>query len=633
MFIALFNAGSSPSALLKTPGVSLELALDPYQMADKKGHFECPDTRIYQTLAFNTPESLFETVPMICANTGRIIASWCRLDNRADLAANLHMDNRSLSGTADPQLILLAYERWGNRCVEYLVGDFSFCIFDPKEKTVFAARDPMGVKPLYYCHLGGVLVVASGARVFHALEGLELTPDEEWMALHLIGRSESLTATPWPQVSKLAPGHTLSFSANAKLSLSKYFSFKDDSTNEITRSQDRLEAYQLILEESVRCRLRTNYPLGCETSGGLDSSTVTGYAARNWKQDNNDLHAFGFAFLDQEISLILETSRLHNIANNHIVTTRQRSNLAQLLDRSLTVLGYPEEHSNGTTHDQFYRDASRFNVRTLLSGFGGDEVVTNSGSLLWAELIDQGKLLVLLKNLPGMMPVKAARLAKLLSLEFRKPRVSPMFAAGVRRWEQLLVRDNVTVQYDLRKKYLQPLKYSSPYRRINSFVLGDRLGPAVSTRLDNCTLMAASRKIDYRWPLLDVRLIQRYLSTPSIEKYGAGNGRYLHRRAIEGTVPNKIQWKPKEMGQAGPTNALAEEGGSYLADRYESLCENLHGGLENIFDIKKFESSLPQINKITAFGNSSAEISIQSVYLHQLRKLESLNAWLHKYHS
>ena len=79
--------------------------------------------------------------------------------------------------------------------------------------------------------------------------------------------------------------------------------------------------------------------------------------------------------------------------------------------------------------------------------------------------------------------------------------------------------------------------------RINDFILQHRLGPWIARRLETCTLVAATYGVEYEWPLLDARLVQQYLSTPSIEKADRMGARYLHRRAVEGVVPAKVAWK------------------------------------------------------------------------------------------
>lgn len=630
MYVGLFSASSNKPAAFNTTNTALHQALDPFENADRSGIWESPTARLCQSLTFNTPESCFEVVPDVCTDTGCVIVSWARLDNRDELAGKLDLNKEQLSDTSDARLLLKSHARWGDACVDHLYGDFSFCLYDPVAKSVFAARDPIGVKPLYFYHSGELLIVASGARVFHSINGLKLSPDPEWISLYILGQSSSFDHTCWPQVKKLPPGHSMRFDAQGKLNISSYFAFKDDSPNSLTRSDHYVEQYREILEESVRCRLRTKYAIGSETSGGIDSSTVTGYAAKYWQGTQSDFHTFGFAFLDREPGYLLETSRQHRVANNHIATGWSMDDDPDAgLQRILTVLGYPEEHSNGSSHEPFYRDCQTFGIRTLLSGFGGDEVVTNSGHLLYNELIDRHKYLLLMANMPGHVLLRPARLLKAIyRTHIRPENRSHLTPAFLRSWPNMVTNSTVNHRYNLRERYISGSSYDAPFRRINDFILHNRLAPFVPTRLDNCTLMAASRKVDYRWPLLDVRLMQQYLSTPSIEKLGKGYGRYLHRRAIEGVVPRKVQWKySKDMGN--PMRHVDQQSDlNPTSKHYKDLIPTLHPGLKEVIDTEKLQVQVAELK-----NSKTEQAKYKSINcLRQLGRIQALDGWLQRYH-
>ena len=136
-----------------------------------------------------------------------------------------------------------------------------------------------------------------------------------------------------------------------------------------------LEIYREKLNHAVKVRVQSNYPLGSEISGGLDSGTVTAYAALNYNCSLNDMHTFGFAQLEYEPSYILQVNQKYSIPNSYI-----NCNMYQAFNNNhsndIKVLGYPVEHGNATGHEIFYKKCAQNNVRTLLSGFGGDEFVT-----------------------------------------------------------------------------------------------------------------------------------------------------------------------------------------------------------------------------------------------------------------
>ena len=112
---------------------ALANALAPFAEPDSVGVWQDGHALIVHALHHNTPASLHETTPETCRETGRVIASWVRLDNRAALCAELRLENRD--ELTDPQIILAAYRRWARDCAAHLDGDFCFVIHDPDHAT------------------------------------------------------------------------------------------------------------------------------------------------------------------------------------------------------------------------------------------------------------------------------------------------------------------------------------------------------------------------------------------------------------------------------------------------------------------------------------------------------------------
>ena len=149
--------------------------------------------------------------------------------------------------------------------------------------------------------------------------------------------------------------------------------------------------------------------------------------------------------------------------------------------------------------------------------------------------------------------------------------------------------------------------------------------PYVPTRLENCTLMAASYGIEYRWPLWDARLVQQYLSTPSIEKHGPrGIGRYLHRRAISGTVPERVAWKPaKDMGNNRVADAAGEKNAANLVPDFRRNEANMHPALVELIDRDKWRKQIDRFEK----GGVSKRFGITT--RQTAKAIRWLSIWLH----
>lgn len=179
---------------------------------------------------------------------------------------------------SDTETILAAFERWGDDCLDHLIGMFAFAIWDEDQQRLFIARDRFGVKPLYYATgPDGVLLFASEIRSLHAAGVPAIPDDSTWATFFTLGLIDHGADTFWAGISALPPGHTLSW-CNGRTEMRCWY---DLATRVPSEFDDRpvetvLEEYLELLRESVRLRFRADVPVGVNLSGGLDSSLLLG---------------------------------------------------------------------------------------------------------------------------------------------------------------------------------------------------------------------------------------------------------------------------------------------------------------------------------------------------------------------
>ncbi len=195
----------------------------------------------------------------------------------------------------DTEVLLAAYERWGEACLDRLVGMFVFLLWDRRKRRLFAARDRFGVKPLYYADgPDGTLLVASEIKSLHAA-GVDPEPDAVAWATYLSsGLHEYSERTFWRGVSALPPGHSLIWQGG-RSTIRRWYDLAERVGSEAdTRPEDVVrQEYRALLEESVRLRFRSDVPVGINLSGGLDSSTLLGLVHAVQGPDSN-VRAFTF---------------------------------------------------------------------------------------------------------------------------------------------------------------------------------------------------------------------------------------------------------------------------------------------------------------------------------------------------
>lgn len=211
-------------------------------------------------------------------------------------------------------------------------------------------------------------------------------------------------------------------------------------------------------------------------------------------------------------------------------------------------------------------------------------------------------------------------LRRLKTRNFSRPEYNPRFLkAWNLRWPHQIVAKNTVRAYDLKRRYFDTARFDAGYTDLKKFTLEKRWMPFVPIRMENCTLMAAARKIDYRWPLLDMRLVKLWLSIPAEENYCRGMGRYLHRRAVDGVVPKMVTWKrSKDMG-----SMIGPDFGGDLRVRTDFV-ENLHPVLKELVDIEKLAK---QAAYTTSAGNPGQD-GLPFQRRRNLMAVKELDQWL-----
>ncbi len=520
---------------------TLMAALTPYGQADRTGAWQGNGALLVQALTWNSAESKHEAVPEICADTGRVIVGWVRLDNRAALCAQLGLELRET--LTDPQLILAAHRAWGETCADRLEGDFSFVIYDPAHHAAFCARDALGARPFFYHVSDELFIFASSAAIFPALRNFDAAPSREWLARFLIGESADPVKSAYAKVSKLSPSHRLSLGRQGAVEPVRYWTFADTAPDSDRREDHWVDAYREAFHRAVEVRLRSAYRIGAENSGGLDSATIIGHAVGKLPGGGTELPCFSVCHMEREASYILDLASHCGVKHNYVLTRPSYQPEPHEDARALRVLGYPPEHGHALFHVPIFEQCQAAGVRTVLSGFGGDEIVTSPADFLTRELLLGGRYAQLFTELPGNAPIRAARMVTALATHRRAARGAPP-SGRTPRLDRTLLRRDVIEEYGLTGLAQANGDAYWQARTLNDHLLAR---PAFRTlmvgRLEGYALIAGSYRIEYRWPMLDRGLIAQFLATPSIEKRHRQWGRYLHRRACSGTVPEQILWK------------------------------------------------------------------------------------------
>ncbi len=274
----------------------------------------------------------------------------------------------------DSEVLLAAYQRWGEACLDHFVGMFAFILWDEGNQCLFAARDRFGIKPLFY-HLkpDGDLLLASEIKALHAA-GVDPEPDPVAWATYLAdGLYHHSERTFWAGVQSLPPGGKLTWQAG-KLTVSRWYDLAEKVNETDTRPVDVvMEEYLALLTQSVAFRFRSDVPVGINLSGGLDSSVLLSLV-HQIQGPESDVKAFTFVTGDPAYD---ETPW----AQQMLAQTRHPSILCQLTAEEVPALAesvqYHEDEPFGgiptLAYARLFERARAEGVIVLLDGNGMDE--------------------------------------------------------------------------------------------------------------------------------------------------------------------------------------------------------------------------------------------------------------------
>ena len=497
-----------------------------------------------------TPESLREKLPLIRGDL--VLTADVRLDNREELIRDLDLTGRSKEEIGDGEIVLAAYERWGEDSPRRLLGDFAFVIWDRKKQELFCARDFIGARPFYYYSSGRVFVFASEIKALLCAPEVPRRLNELRVAEYLVPTEQDNTITFFRDILRLPPAHSLTVGPG-RSSMRRYWS--PDPSREIRLGSDGeyVEAFREIFAEAVRCRLRSAYPVGSELSGGLDSSSVTCMART---LHSGRLHTFSAIYDDvpkgDERAFMGEVLKGGGLEPHFLQADRARP-LGDL-ERLTWHLDAPFL-SGVFASWELRKLLPRLGVRVLLTGVDGDTVVTHGDSSL-LDFARGGRWVTLATEINALSKVLGRSRRRLLLQAVIKP-LTP--EPALRSWRRLrgrprprllpwvdesLLRSDFSLRVGL-EDHFKTLERDPPrstrvsrashWRGLTSATwpyileLDDGIGGAFS--------------FEHRYPFFDRRLVEFCLALPPEQKLNHGWSRAILRRAMAGYLPDKVRWR------------------------------------------------------------------------------------------
>lgn len=515
-----------------------------------------------QNALWTTPESMQERQPLFSPGRSLVLVADARIDNREELIAVLAPERRNDPDVTDADLILAAYQHWGEQCPERLLGDFAFAIWDEGRRRFFCARDHMGVRSLYYHRENGRFAFASEIKALFRLPWVAREIDEMRVAEHLVSVFEDQSRTFFKGICRLPAAHSLTVDAGS-CRLRRYWAL--DSRRELNLGSDAEyeEAFRELLVDAVRCRLRSAFPLGSTLSGGLDSSSITCIARKLLNESGRaGLHTFSAVFPSlpkQYLRSIDERSYMRAVIDQGGVEAHEvfadRLNPIGDLDAMLWHQDDPLVPFNVYMHLGIYRAARAQGVRVVLDGLDGDTTVSHgferlpelAKTLHWITLLGEVRRLRW-KVHGGRLPLRRVLWTYAVA-PLARPVSNPHWACRQGRrhmpWGgDSPIAESLAAQVGL-DEHMSCVEREQPRGFVSARDEHRRSleSPLVPYALDLADKAAAACSIEARYPFFDRRLVEFCLALPADQKLREGHQRYILRRAMQGILPPEVQWR------------------------------------------------------------------------------------------
>ncbi len=299
-----------------------------------------------------------------------------RLDNREDLGRRMRLSPDEVATMSDGALALRAYLRWGADAFRQLVGDFALAIWDREERTLTCARDPFGVRPLYYYHSPAVFAFASEPKALFTLEEVPKRLNEGKLAEYLALLREDPYGTIYDGVFLLGAAERLVVEPQG-LRTESYYELEPEAGLDGRSVDDLVEGFRSRFWEGVTRCTRSVVPIGSHLSGGLDSSAVACVAREVLSERGETLHAFSAIYEGVPVSderVYIDAVVEQGGIVPHFVDGAQLGPLSNLDDLYDTL---DDEPVGGNQHIVWglVGAAKQAGVGVLLDGLDGDNVV------------------------------------------------------------------------------------------------------------------------------------------------------------------------------------------------------------------------------------------------------------------
>lgn len=541
--------------------------------------------------------------------------------NHLSLRKKLIDNGHRYKSQTDTETIIHLYEEDGAGCLEYLNGDFAFAIWDANKKTVFCARDRLGVKPFYYYSSDKYFIFASEIKAILLHPEVRKQLDTQALSYYLSFSVPPAPFTFFKNIFKLETGHFLLVKKNGVLVKKQYW---DAIPKEKINCSER-EAIEVIhtkLKESVKERLISDVPLGVFLSGGIDSSAIvsvmSGMLNEPFKTFNVAIE--GNCAYDESHSAEL-VSRYFKTEHNSI--SIKFDDFDRLFESSAYHMDEPFAGQSHIPNFYLSKLARESGVSVVQVGEGSDDLFCGYSN--YALILNLMKFYYPLSRL-----IKTPILTLLKSIYGKNLHYSieqatknkEVFLGGAymftEKEKKFLLKGGVNNLADPNSSYVYVAKIYKDL--LEKFPQADYLDKMIyldlKVRLPELLLMRADKmtmanSVEARFPFLDYRFVEYIMSLPTEFKYRHNKTKYIFKESLKGILPQEIISQRKQNFSGNPANIFNKDFQKYVLEIFKET-EPL---LSQWFNLNTFKDNLIFNSKDVDFRKGKKVWSLFSLML------------------
>ena len=481
--------------------------------------------------------------------------------NHAALREQLIQSGHRYSTHSDTETIVHLYEQYGRDCVQHLRGMFAFAIWDTQKRTLFVARDRLGIKPLYYRLTPESFLFGSEIKVILAHPGVRPEFNSSVLPEYLAFGYLSGDDTFYSGIKKLPPGHTLELNQRGEMKITQYWDLALHAEPEPRPQSYYIESYRERLEQAVSSHLMSDVPLGVFLSGGLDSSAV---AALMTKLGRAPVESFSVGYTESSYSELpyarTVAKHIHSI-HHEVLLSRQDffGSLPMLIWHEDEPIAWPS-----SVPLYFVAELARSRVKVVLTGEGSDE--TLGGYSRYAFTLKNAAWDdVYRRVLPASLRRKVrhsisdsnwlgATARRKLSHTFlgldRDSWISfyfdNFFSAFSEKDQTALLSEQFASRLPAGSAYTHVLEN---WERSSGDMLQRLLYTDIKTYLVELLMkqdnMSMAASIESRVPFLDHELVEFAVNIPRHHQLSGLSGKHILKKAVHDLLPHSIIYRPK----------------------------------------------------------------------------------------